>query len=163
MTTGTEVSQTDLADIFGVTDTTIRAWERDGMPVIAKGSRGLPDAYDTAACIEWRLAQVLARVPAEQPGDVVSEDEARRRKIYAEAQLAELKLDVERGELVEISAVGEEVDAVFSQVRARLLAIPGALALALTNEPDPTVIRDRVFGEVAAALTELSSHTGEAA
>ena len=49
-----------------------------------------------------------------------------------------------------------------ARVRAGLLAIPGSLALLLANEPDPNVIRDRVFGEISSVLNELSSTYGDA-
>lgn len=159
MAGGKAVNQTELSDIIDVSAVTLRAWEKEGMPVLAKGSRGKSATYNTADVIRWCEARLVSRYSAHasESVDVISEDEGKRRKVVAEAQLAELKLDTERGALVEIEAVGQEVDAVMSRVRSRLLAIPGTLALTLTNEPDPVVVRDRVFDEVSGALNELST------
>jgi len=158
MAGGKEVNQSELSHIIDVSVVTIRAWEKEGMPVLQKGSRGKSATYNTADVIRWCEQRLLSKITAgrEEDGAVISEDEGRRRKVVAEAQLAELKLAVESGELVEIEAVGAEVDTVLSGVRARLLAIPGTLALTLTNEPDPAVVRDRVFDEISGALNELS-------
>lgn len=154
---GKSVNQVDLAEILDVSVVTIRAWSKEGMPVVAAGSRGRPAIYNTADVIRWSEQRSLARVAGDQSaGDKISEDEGRRRKVVADAFLAELKLATERGALVEIEAVGQEVDSLLSKVRTRLLSIPGALALTLTNEPDPAVIRDRVFDQIAEALHELS-------
>jgi phage terminase Nu1 subunit (DNA packaging protein) len=159
MSKGKEVSQAELSDIIGKSQVTLRAWEREGMPVLSKAGKGRASTYNTVEVIEWMEARLISKFAAskEDDTDVVSEDEGRRRKIVAEAKLAELKLAVESGELVEIEAVGVEVDTVLSSVRARLLAIPGTLALTLTNEPDPSVVRDRVFDEISGALNELSA------
>lgn len=151
-------NQAGLADLFRVTPATVRAWVRLGLPVLEAGGSGKSSKFDVSDAIAWREGQIVTKLaPARVPDGGVSEEEARRRKLFAEAQLAELKLDTERGALVEIEAVGEEVDLILSRVRTRLLAIPGALAVTLTNEPDPVVVRGRVFDEVAAALAELSN------
>lgn len=154
---GKSVNQAELAEIIDVSVVTIRAWSKEGMPVVATGSRGKPAIYNTADVIRWCEQRSLAKAGGNQnDGEKISEDEGRRRKVVADAFLAELKLATERGALVEIEAVGQEVDSLFSKVRTRLLSIPGALALTLTNEPDPAVIRDRVFDQIAEALHELS-------
>lgn len=158
MAGGKEVNQSELSNIIDVSSVTLRAWEKEGMPVVAKGSRGKSAIYNTAEVIRWCEQRLVSKYigKPEEDGAVITEEEGRRRKVVAEAQLAELKLAVESGELVEIEAVGAEVDTVLGGVRARLLAIPGTLALTLTNEPDPAVVRDRVFDEISGALNELS-------
>ena len=155
---GRQVNQTELADIFGVSVVTLRNWERRGCPVVQKGRKGAAAQYNTADVARWREQQAAAA--AEGDDRSVDEAEGKRRKVVAEARLVELELAREEGALVEIEAVGQEVDAVLARVRAGLLAIPASLALLLANEPDPNVIRDRVFGEISSVLNELSSTYG---
>lgn len=158
MAGGKEVNQTELSHILDVSVVTLRAWEKEGMPAVAKASRGKAATYNTADVIKWCEQRLIARyATTADDAETISEEEGKRRKVVAEAQLAELRLAVELGALVEIEAVGEEVDAVLVRVRSRLLAIPGTLALTLTNEPDPVVVRERVFDEVSGALNELSA------
>jgi phage terminase Nu1 subunit (DNA packaging protein) len=155
MAQGKVVTQADLADIFGVTTATIRAWAKRGMPVLEAGGSGRPSKFNTADCIRWREAQ--ASIDAADDGDdKVSEEEAKRRKTLAEAMLAELKLEVARGRLVRIDVVADEVEDAFANVRARMIAIAGNLALTLTNEPSPAAIRDRIYQEISKALNELA-------
>lgn len=52
-----QVNQTELARIIGVSSPTLRAWERDGMPAVAKAGPGLPATYETADVIRWIVAR----------------------------------------------------------------------------------------------------------
>jgi len=123
---GRVVSQTDLAAIMGVSAMTIRAWERKGMPVARKGSRGKPGQYNTADVIRWRGEQ--AALAATGDTNAMDMEEARRRKTAAEAALAEMDLALRRGELVEVDTVGRLVAEEYATVRANLMAMPGEMA-----------------------------------
>lgn len=153
---GRILSQVDMAEILGVSTVTLREWSRQGCPVKQAGSKGKAAQYASADVIKWREEQA-AGTAADDDQTIISTDEANRRKTLAEARLAELKLSEARGALIDIETVGLSVDKVLGKCRVRLLAMPGALAQALSNEPDPAVIRDKVFNEISEALNELSS------
>lgn len=160
---GRFATQIELAEIVGKSVVTVRAWEKEGMPVYSKGERGKASTYNTADCVDWLRSRGVTKsdLPDDDDEELddgrISEDEGRRRRVVAEAMRAELALANESGKLVDIEAVALVVEAVFSRVRVRLLAMPGSLALTLTNEPDPDAIRARVLDEVSEALNELSS------
>ncbi len=158
---GRLVNQTELTKLFGFSAVTVRTWERRGCPVVTKGRKGSAAVYNTADVVKWREQQAAGAAAGDD--NSVDEAEGKRRKVVAEARLAELELAREEGALVEIDAFAAEVGSVLARVRAGLLAIPGSLALLLANEPDPNVIRDRVFEEISGVLNELStSNCGDA-
>ncbi len=123
---GRIVSQTDLAAIMGVTAMTVRAWERKGMPVARKGSRGRPGQYNTADVIRWRAEQAAQAATGDT--NAMDMEEAKRRKTAAEAALAEMDLALRRGELIEVDTVGRLVAEEYATVRANIMAMPGELA-----------------------------------
>lgn len=63
---GREVNQRELAEILGVTTVTVWEWQGNGLPIARQASRGESNVYDTAAVIEWLIAQALARAGTEK-------------------------------------------------------------------------------------------------
>src|SRR3954453_4794819 len=110
---GRDVNQVELADIFGVSTVTIRTWERRGLPVVTKGRKGAAGVYNTAEVAKWREQQAAGAAAGDD--NSVDEAEGKRRKIVAEARLAELELAREEGALVEIDAVAAEVGSVLAR------------------------------------------------
>lgn len=94
------VSQAALADLFGVTDTTIQDWQsRPGFPVTKAGAAFDAYEYDSAQVIAWFVAwkasergesptDRLARVRA----DAIEMDNATRRRLLIPADQLEPKL-----------------------------------------------------------------------
>ncbi|HEX2526912.1 MAG TPA: hypothetical protein VHL31_11540 [Geminicoccus sp.] len=82
-------------------------------------------------------------------------DEARQRKVAAEAQLAELELARQRGEVVAIEDVGVELEQRYAAVRARLMAMPPKLAPLLCPD-EPATAQSMIEAAVVEALAELS-------
>ena len=76
-----KTNRSELTDIFGVSLRTIAGWVKQGCPVVQKGRK-----FDTGAVYSWFEAQTLQSVVDETP-DL---NEARRRKLLAEAEKAEL-------------------------------------------------------------------------
>lgn len=151
------VNQTQLSDIVGFSTPTIRAWERDEMPVLEKGKSGQSSKYDTSAVIEWMVSREAAQIDSDEDGNKkISELEAKRRKAVADARKSEIQLDRLRGGLIEIELVGKELDRVFERVRTLLIAMPGDLAKPLTDEPKTLVVQEKIFEKVTQVLDELS-------
>jgi hypothetical protein len=86
-------------------------------------------------------------------------DEARQRKLAAEAQLAELDLARQQGQVVAIEDVGVELERCYSAVRSRLMAIPPKLAPLLCPD-DPATAQSMIEAVVIEALAELSNGAG---
>ena len=84
-------------------------------------------------------------------------EEARARKMAAEAELAELTLARERGRLIPIETHGERLARILERVRARLVALPGSLAPRLVGIETAAEAQGLIAAGVAAVLTELSA------
>lgn len=151
---GRDLNQTETAMLFGVTPATIRTWERRGCPVVKQGRKGVEAVYNTAAVIRWREEQAALAAS----GDLSSMDveEARRRKLAAEAALAELDLAVRRGDFVEIEQVGKAVEEEYATIRANLTSLPGEVAADL--EGLTTAERQELIAaKVSEILTALAA------
>jgi hypothetical protein len=93
----------------------------------------------------------------EAPADGISMHEARRREMVAAAKLRELLLAKEAGKVADIAEVTEKVGKRFSIVRARMLAIPPALASRLAVLTTVEACHALLNEEIRDALTELST------
>lgn len=122
-----EYSLAEAAEVLEFDRMTLRAWVRQGCPHRTV-QRGKVTEYrlKLGEVMEWREKRA---VEAAQ-GDTASLDldEAKRRKVAAEAALAELELALKRGEVVLIADVAKVVGEELSAVRAKLLGMPAALA-----------------------------------
>lgn len=156
MGTGKVVNRAELAEICGVSVVTIDNWVRDGAPFVRRPVRkGVGQwEFSPGAVVQWRID----RERQSALGDLaqIDEMEARRRKLAAEAGLAELELQKANGAAVAI----EDQERIWVQMvgaaRAKLLSIPTKLGPSLAIEVDAVVCQAMVDGAITEALTELS-------
>lgn len=87
-----------------------------------------------------------------------SYDEARTRKVNAEAEIAELQLTKARGELALVEDVIAAWVDVLAATKAKLMAIPTKTATILATENDPKIIKTELEDQVREALAELSNY-----
>ncbi len=146
------VNQRQLAEIFGVTRETIRKWADLGMPIHRGPAR--TNAYLPAEVIRWR--EERAERAAIESVAVTDIDEARRRKMAAEAALAEIALAKARGEVVELGIIGEELGSALSKCRAKLLALGAGVVPRLQMATDAKEMKRIVDDAVLQALEEIS-------
>lgn len=152
---GVEVSKADLARMFGVSLNTIGQWVNKGCPWITKGCPGKQWTFNTAEVVAWREEHVAQQVQ----GDTSQLDieEARRRKMAAEAAMMELDLAKRRGEVLEVEAVAEVIGDDYANVRAKLLSLPTKLAPILVGIEDPAECLMLIERGVTEALEELTA------
>ena len=142
----------------------------------------------TVADIQW-LANSRARASASQPGQLPLQatgdvqppaqasagggggDEqgpaprdadymvSRTRRETAEAELAELKLAEQYGQLIRVDAVKAAVASVFSAARDALLQIPARLGPQLAAESDASKAQTMLHSEIHQALQLLAGAT----
>lgn len=148
------VSQVQLAGIFGVKTDTIRAWERAGCPVESKGTKGIASQYKPADVIRWREEQ--AALAASGDLSKLDMNEARRRKIAAEAANSEIDLARKRGDLVEVSIIAVDVGDALAAVVARLQAIGARLAPMLELATDMASRKEMIDSAINEALHDIS-------
>ena len=152
---GQEVNQTGLADTFGVSLPTVRAWVRRGCPVVQRGAKGKQWVFNTADVAQWREDEAAAAAVGDT--SKMDMDEARRRNEAAKAAMAELDLAKRRGELIEIEAVAEHVGEEYSRLRAKLLALPVKLAPMLENAESLQERREIIEDAIVECLAELTA------
>lgn len=150
----TTVSKRELAERWSIHQSNIDKYLVEGMPFLTKGNKrdGL-STFDFEACNEWRNAKLGLQEGHEDE----TMQQARLRKLQAEASLAELELEQQKGTVVAIEDVAQEMANVFSTVKTRLLALsaklPG-LVIGMTTEREMQDVIDR---EIRTVLTELTS------
>lgn len=154
-----QVTQIELAELLGVTPKTIRAWERQGCPIEEKGKRGRPSRYSVAEVVRWREEQV--RLAAAGDLSAMDMEEARRRKLAAEAAAAELALARERDEVVAIEIVAKEVGAALAACRSRLLQVGAKVAPQCELTPDAASVKELIDDAIFEALDEISGNAVE--
>lgn len=155
------VNRANCAKIFGVSVKTVSAWVRRGCPIEQKGAKGKEWLFNTPDVFRWHLQNVEG--PGEPQGgpdqlkiQPANYDQARARKMLAEAAIAEIDLAKAEGRVVDVELVAEVVTREYSTVRARLTALPGRLApeldaaRALEFEPVIAEMVDDILKELSA-------------
>jgi terminase small subunit / prophage DNA-packing protein len=113
-----------IADFFGVEKRTVTNWINESPPCPSwkDGTERLFDTVKVAAWREERAARkALAATESTRPADF---EEARTRKMAAEAQLAEIEVAEKQGQVVPIAVLESEVAAIGSRLRAVLINTP---------------------------------------
>ena len=156
-----DLSQRELAEAFGLTTRQVRNWEKDGLPHQAEGNRKL---YPLREAIAWfRDREVAAALKGV---DTSAMDEAKLRKLLADAESKELDLAVKRGDLVPLDEVGglvrESLDAVDSVLRHAPSRFAPALAKTATVQLKEArrILRD-VIESVRGAIRETEPEVSD--
>jgi hypothetical protein len=85
-------------------------------------------------------------------------EEARTRKISAEAEIAELELAKIRGTLCLTDDVVKAWETVLHACKAKFLSLPTKVAPVVANESDVAVVKDYMENAIREALLELSNY-----
>lgn len=85
-------------------------------------------------------------------------EEARTRKITAEAEIAELELARIRGTLCLTEDVVKAWENVLHACKAKFLSLPTKIAPIVANETDVAIIKDHLEGAIREALAELANY-----
>ena len=159
MANGKQVNLAELSQIHGVSLPTISNWVKQGCPFEHKGRLGKEWIFNTAKVARWREDKAAANAI----GDVASLDidEVKLRKLAAEASLAELELEKQRGLVVPIADVTEVWAKELSVTRARILSITNSLPPALMGITDLNECKIIVTKTVREALESLSEYGSE--
>jgi phage terminase Nu1 subunit (DNA packaging protein) len=157
--------QAELAKALGVSPAVVSRDKARGMPV-----------HSIDAAKQWRLAHVRARIQARHPdaptvatppaaaaaaassgGDDDGQYwQSRARREAAEANLAELKLAEQRGQLVRAADVRASYAKRAAGLREALLQIPSRLAAVMAAETDQAKCHDLLQDELHGVLASLT-------
>lgn len=153
----TIVTKTQLAEKFGVHTSTIDKYQHLGMPLHERGNRRKGEStYDLEACVQWKEEQFSDTEQSE------SMQEARLRKLQAEASLAELELEKQKGTVVAIEDVAAELAGTFATIKTRVLALSSKLPGLLIGKQSEREMQDVIDRELRIVLIELASHYEQA-
>lgn len=153
MTQPEKVTQSEAASRLGLSPQAIGQWvRRPGAPVVTR--RGV------AHCLwpefpRWREQELARQVRDEGKSADLAVEQARKMK--ADADLAELKRDQMRGDLVPAGEVEQRQERLCAYVRARVLSVRGKWApkvLGLGTMAEATAVLDALASDVLAALRE---------
>ena len=89
-------------------------------------------------------------------GKVLDLDDARKRKLHAEAMLVELELADAQRNTISISDHGEVVGSLGDIIRGRLLVLPSKLAPALALETKQGLCKQIIEDEIRTTLAEIA-------
>lgn len=151
-----KMNRAQLAELSGVSLVTVDTWVRDGCPYISRPVRKGVGQWEFSAAdvFEWRIKREREAVLGEVKS--IDEAEARRRKLAAEAGLAELELAKAQGLCVSIDDSARAWAQILGACRAKLLGIPAKLGHQVAIESDRLRCEDLLTESVYEALSELA-------
>lgn len=139
-------TQTQLADLFGVSRTTLHRWAEAGMPGSERGK------YDARACIRWAVAR------HQSEGDALRA--AQIRLAEERAASVQQRREIEAGRLVRADEAASELADIAREMMTGLLSLPAKLAAAVAGRPanEAQAVLDN---EIRQALGRLSRRVSE--
>ena len=155
------VSATELAGWLGITRRRVSQIAEEG---IIKPAQESPMRFDLKETVRAYVKHLAARA-AGRVGKSMSEQEAAKAKLVAEADLKQSKAEIARMELDEIKGRlhrSEDVEAMTNalalNVRSAVLALPGRLAMDLVPMTSASEVSARIKTECDAVLNDLSRY-----
>lgn len=106
---------------------------------------------------EYLLVDVIEKLKKET-GQVVDLEEARRRKLQAEAELTEIESAKAKGEAIALDDVEHLMTNIITTAKSKLLSIPTKLSPLLSAETDQKVIKTYLEDNINEALEELAKY-----
>jgi hypothetical protein len=136
--------QNELAQLFGVSQRTIRDWGAAGLPRNADGT------YPGPLCVQWRIDR-------QRPDDELDLEAERARLAHEQANKTAMENAISRGEHLEASRVGADLERAFVVFKQSLRSSPTKLAPMVAPE-NAIVARDIIANEHDRILEELANH-----
>lgn len=154
------VNKKELAQIFGISVQAVDGWLGRGCPV-KKKSKGPLSSYEFVVqdVVAWKVQREVER--ALEGRTEAEEQDDFKRKLAAEASLAELKFAKEAGLLVTIEDVEAEWGPRISNCRAKLLAVPAKTAVFAHSAESVEEVQELIEKAIHEALNELANGDGE--
>jgi phage terminase Nu1 subunit (DNA packaging protein) len=149
------VNKHQLAEIIGRSEVWItQAQKQPDFPVVDRGLGRRGSKYETADVIHWMNKKNVDNLLGD--AGAIDLEEAKRRKMAAEAALAETELEKVRETLVESEAVERNWSELVSNCRAKLLSIPAKTSPEVFAADSLTEVKAVLKGAILEALNELS-------
>jgi terminase small subunit / prophage DNA-packing protein len=152
------VNKTQLADIIGRTEEWITQAQKDQtFPVVERGRGRAGNKYETSDVIHW----INRRAVDNLVGDKIDIEEAKRRKIAAEAALAEVELAITQGKLIPADQIEKAWSEMIMACRSKLLSIPTKASPEVFAAENLTEVKVILKQSINEAINELSVSAGD--
>lgn len=151
---GKIVNRSELAELFGVVVNTVDTWTRAGCPMVQKGSRGVPAAFNTGDVSRWRLDQAREAAGGE---NIADENQLKKRKMLADVNVAELNFAKARSEVAPVREFERATAALMAAIRANVMNVPQRIVVRLLGCTDETEFKNELRAELVLALTEAAN------
>lgn len=148
-----------VARFLGLDQRRIQQLVNEGMPRAKRGR------YDLSRCAHWYIRYlqnaVEKRAVSGTDGEVVTERAQRLRLLKADADMKEIQLARERGQLVAIMDVEREMSNLVLSTKARVLAVAPRVAPELVGETSRVMAQAIVEKALKEALLHLEQAVPE--
>jgi phage terminase Nu1 subunit (DNA packaging protein) len=144
----------ELCELLDVHKTTIHGWMKAGMPVYERGHNGKSHKFLVKDVIHWQKQRAVETATGNV--DLMSADEAKRRKLQAEAGLQEIELAKKKGTVVDLEELERELSNKFAELRSNLRMIPSRVSMQVLGEEDETKIKNIILAEIDKTLEVLA-------
>jgi phage terminase Nu1 subunit (DNA packaging protein) len=148
-----------LAAALNVTDRRVQQLTKEGLPKELRGK------YDLGKCMLWYIRYLQAaleksKVPLDggHGGEYVGARDEKVRLLRAEAELKEIELAQQRGQLMAIADVESEMTELVLTTKARIMAIAPRVAPELVGESSRVMIQAKIEKACKEALLQLAKH-----
>jgi hypothetical protein len=147
------VNKTQLADVIGRSEEWITQAQKDQtFPVLERNRSRAGNRYETQDVIRW----MNQREVQDLVGDNINIEEAKRRKLAAEAALAETELAQVQGKLLDAEEAAKQWAELIANCRAKLLAIPAKASGEIFAAESLVEVKTILKKMIIEALNELS-------
>jgi phage terminase Nu1 subunit (DNA packaging protein) len=148
------VNVTRVASALNLTEQRIQQLVKEGMPREGRGQ------YDPVKCMLWYIRYLQHVIEKKSvptlDGGFVGEREERIRLLRADADLREMDLAKERGQLIALADVETMLTDLVLTTKARIMAIAPRLAPELVGETSRVMIQARIEKACNEALAYLA-------
>lgn len=121
--------------------------------VIPRAERG---RYDLEAAVQGYISFLQARTHRADDGEIDYHVE-KARLTRAQADMAELQVARERGDVVSVAQIERNLAGVFAEVRANVRNVPGRVVSSLVGQTDERAIRQVLLAEIDQVLQALAN------
>lgn len=124
------------------------------MPFVQAGDKAKEWLFDVAEVLKWREQQAIEAATGNTKD--AEYEEARRRKIAAEAGILEIELQQRRAEVIPRDEVAQALTQAYITIKQRLRTIPDRVVPQLIAETDERLCNELLLQEIDDALLDLS-------
>jgi phage terminase Nu1 subunit (DNA packaging protein) len=149
-----ELNRQELSQAMGVSLPTVERWIRDGCPFKQRGTKGTAWVFFLPDVVAWWGQRQRESAAGSAPTDI---EDARRRKLSAEAAMAELELAKARGEVAPIREFEMTQSRMMATIRTNILNVPSRVVLQLLGETDEKTFKAKLRAELTLALEQSAN------